>query len=123
MTLSGATHRRRYVISLGLAYLVPPGNPQLRGSRDIYFPMNTSLQLSTQTRTARMTADLRQTLHLRAGKSRSQRISIGLSSAQPTARISFKKHSKNLIPAPSVPVDATFVRHYHTDTSTDGGAQ
>jgi hypothetical protein len=83
--------------------------------------MNTSLQLRPQTRTAGMAADLRQTLHLRA--SQSQRISNGLSSAQPTARISFRKHSKNLIPAPSGPVDATFVRHNYTDRSTDGGAQ
>jgi hypothetical protein len=51
-----------------------------------------------------MAADLRQTLHLRASKS--QRISIGLSSAQPAARISFRKHSKNLIPAPTVPVES-----------------
>ncbi len=84
--------------------------------------MNASLQLRTQTRTAGMAAglqhfcghvatpiivhSLRQTLHLRA--SESQRVSIGISRARPTARISFKKHSKNLIPAPSVALDTTF---------------
>ena len=94
---------------------VPPGSSQLRGLRDIYFPMNIPLQLSTQTRTARLPGglqhycdhvttpivahSLRQTLHLSA--SESHRVSIEISRARPTVRIAFRKHSKHLISAPS----------------------
>ena len=100
----------------------PTGQSKLRGSRDIYFPMNTSLQHSCGLATKPIAVhSLRQTLHLHAGQP--QRANIGLSHAQPTVRISFRKHSKHLIPAPSVPSDATFVRHNYTDRSTDGGAQ
>jgi hypothetical protein len=86
--------------------------------------MNTLLELSRQTQTAEMDADvrhsgglvtapivpaMRQTLHLHADAPNvSHRVSDGILRARLATRISLRKNSKRPISAPSVAFDATF---------------